>query len=113
MTEEPDPTPTPITIEETLKTAIETAVTAAINADTPIEIKADTTWNDIETDILAAANAADGVSPNFVVIAGDTPLDTTTTSGEATITLVVQQKDLTTNSATITISGITLTTDVP
>lgn len=108
-TTEPD-TPEAITITDTLTNAIKTAVTTAISDTTsPIEIKADTQWSAISVQILAAASNADGVTPNFEVVAAETnQLQINTT---ATINLVVRQKNLPTNKADVVIDNITLTTD--
>lgn len=93
-----------------MKNAIKTAVTTAISDTTsPIEIKAGTQWSAISVQILAAASNADGVTPNFEVVAAETnQLQINTT---ATINLVVRQKNLPTNKADVVIDNITLTTD--
>ena len=100
-------------ITETLKTAISDAVKAAATGDSKtITIKSDTTWDSISAAVLAAANGATGVSPDFEVVAADAnQLAVDSDSGTATINLVVRQKDLTTNKADIAITGIALTTD--
>lgn len=104
--------PEVIAITDVLKKAISDAVTDAISdAENPIEIKADTEWSTISEEILAAANGADGVVSNFEVVAGSDPLQIDSESKKATINLVVQQKNLTTNKADITIENIALTED--
>ncbi len=96
-------------ITEALKTAISAAVKAAATGESKtITIKTDSTWDSVSTAVLAAANGASGVSPDFEVVRADSePL--TIENNKATIKLVVQQKNLTTNKAEITISEIDVT----
>ncbi len=103
-------TPEEKEITEALKTAISEAVKAAATGDgKTITIKAGTTWSEIEAAVLAAANGVDGVSPDFEVVAADS--GQLTIESDATIKVVVRQKDLTSNSAEVTISGIALVTE--
>lgn len=96
-------------ITEALKTAISDAVkNAATGESKTITIKADSTWDSVSAAVLAAANGANGVSPDFEVVRADSePL--TIEKNKATIKLVVQQKNLTTNKADITIGEIDVT----
>ncbi|MBD5492019.1 MAG: hypothetical protein HDR16_07890 [Lachnospiraceae bacterium] len=92
-----------LTISATLKGKITDAINGVIGeGDDNVKITTATVWADIDKKILEAANSAEGVSPNFEVVADDeTAL--TIENGTATIVLTVQQKGLTTNSDTVTI----------
>ncbi|MDE6405199.1 MAG: hypothetical protein K2M20_06075, partial [Lachnospiraceae bacterium] len=109
----PSETPEKKEISETLKTAISDAVKAAATGEgATIKITSTTGWNDISAAVLAAANGATGVSPDFQVVAADSgQLTLSNDSSTAEIKVVVRQKDLTSNSAEVTISGIAVTTD--
>ena len=109
----PSETPEKKEISETLKTAISNAVTVAATGEgATIKITSTTGWNDISAAVLAAATGATGVSPDFEVVAADSGQLTISNDGStAEIKVVVRQKDLTSNSAEVTISGITVATD--
>ncbi|MDE5939933.1 MAG: hypothetical protein K2H37_12735 [Lachnospiraceae bacterium] len=100
-------------ITETLKNAISDAVKAAATGESAtITITSTTGWDDVSAAVLAAAGSANGVSPDFEVVAAESDqLKINTGASTATIKVVVRQKDLTTNSAVITIEGIAVTTE--
>ena len=100
-------------ITETLKTAISGAVKAAATGESKtITITSTTTWDDISAAVIAAANGASGVSPDFEVVAVDSgQLTIDSDASTATIKVLVQQKGLATNNAEVTISEIALVTE--